>query len=245
MKTQRPKLSRLAAEAASGRAFREAAIDHVARRVAFDAAVFHAFSPRVSIETAALRGIDPAAIAASMRHWDRWAVELGRFRDVGIRNGGVATDRDAFPATGRARSQFERSLGGTKRARAAALVHLIVRERIVSALILVRWRDLPFDAGDVRYLRSIAPLLSVADALHQHLDQAERASVPRVLRCHDQRLTPHQRELVEHVALGHTNAAIASSLGRSVNTVRNTLAEVMRRLDAANRADVVRLAVLR
>ena len=157
----------------------------------------------------------------------------------------AATDRDAFPATGRARSQFERSLGGTKRARAAALVHLIVRERIVSALILVRWRDLPFDAEDVRYFRSIAPLLSIADALHQHLDQAERATVPRVLRCHDQRLTPHQRELVEHVALGHTNAAIASTLGRSVNTVRNTLAEVMRRLDASNRAEVVRLAVLR
>jgi DNA-binding CsgD family transcriptional regulator len=239
------KLSRLAATASDNRSFREGAIDLIAERVAFDAAVFHALSPRVSFDTAAVRGVDRASIAASMRHWDQWAVELGRFRDVGIQNGGVATDRDALPARGRARTLFERAFGGSKRARAAAFVHLIVRERIVSALILVRWRDLPFSVDDVRYLRSIAPLLSIADALHQHLDQAERATMPRVLRCHDQRLTPHQRELVEHVALGHTNAAIATSLGRSANTVRNTLAEVMRRLGAANRADVVRLAVLR
>jgi DNA-binding CsgD family transcriptional regulator len=240
-----PKLSRSAAEAPSGRAFREAAIEKVGARVAFDAAVFHALSPRVPFETAAVRGIDPIEIAASMRHWDRWAVELGRFRDVALQNDGVATDREALPARGRARSLFEQAFGSKKRARAAAFVHLIVRERIVSALILVRWRDVPFSEEDQRYLRALAPLLSVADALHQHLDEAERATVPRVLRCHDQRLTPHQREIVEHVALGHTNAAIATSLGRSVNTVRNTLAEVMRRLGAANRAEVVRLAVLR
>ncbi|MBL8742264.1 MAG: hypothetical protein JNK04_14245, partial [Myxococcales bacterium] len=196
-------LSRMAAAAGDGRSFREAAIDVVAARVPFDAAIFHALSPRVSLETAALRGLDRAAIGASMRNWDQWAVELGRFRDVGFANSGVATDREALPPRGRARRLFERAFGGEKRARAAAFVHLIVRDRIVSALILVRWRDVPFADDEVRYLRSIAPLLSVADALHQHLDQAERATVPRVLRCHDQRLTPHQRELVEHVALGH------------------------------------------
>lgn len=87
--------------------------------------------------------------------------------------------------------------------------------------------------------------MAVAAALHQSLDQAERATVPSVLRCHDQRLTPRQREIVELIALGHTNQAIASTFGRSANTVGNQLAEAMRRLGAANRADVVRLAVLR
>jgi DNA-binding CsgD family transcriptional regulator len=47
------------------------------------------------------------------------------------------------------------------------------------------------------------------------------------------------------VALGHTNDAIARALGLSPNTLRNHLAEVFRRLGAANRADVVRLSVLR
>ncbi|NUP04772.1 MAG: hypothetical protein HOW73_01795 [Polyangiaceae bacterium] len=241
----RKTLARIAAEAPSGRTFRERAVDLVATRVPFDAAVFHALSPRVPFETALVRGLDPLVVAASMKNWDQWAVELGRFRDVGVRHGGVATDREALPPRGRARTLFEQALGGPKRARAAAFVHLIVRERIVSALILVRWKDEPFNDEEVRFLRSIAPTLSIADALHQHLDQAERATMPSILRCHDQRLTERQREIVEHIALGHTNAAIATSLGRSANTIRNILVDIMRRLGAANRADVVRLAVLR
>lgn len=238
-------LAHLAARADTCRAFREAVLDQLAGEVAFDAAVFHALSPRVPFQTAAVRGLDPAVIGASMKHWDQWAVELGRFRDFGVKNGGVATDRDALPVRGRARSIFERAFGGQQRAKAAAFVHLIVRERIVSALILVRWKNLPFNEAEVRKLRAVAPTIAIADALHQSLDQAERATVPSVLRCHDQRLTPRQREIVELAALGHTNQAIASSLGRSTNTVRNQLAEAMRRLGAANRADVVRLAVLR
>lgn len=238
-------IAQLAASAESCKLFREAVLDQLAHVVAFDAAVFHALSPRVPLQTAAVRGLDAAVIGASMKHWDQWAVELGRFRDFGVKNGGVATDRDALPAHGRARSIFERAFGSQQRARAATFVHLIVRGRIVSAVILVRWQSLPFSEADVRRLRAVAPTIAIGDALHQSLDRAERATVPSVLRCHDQRLTPRQREIVELIALGHTNAAIGSSFGRSANTVRNQLADAMRRLGAANRADVVRLAVLR
>jgi DNA-binding CsgD family transcriptional regulator len=65
------------------------------------------------------------------------------------------------------------------------------------------------------------------------------------LRCFDQRLTPRQRDIVERVALGHTNDQIGEALGLSPNTVRNLLTETRRRLGAANRAELVRLAVLR
>lgn len=238
----------LAREAPSNKAFREGALDLIERHVAFDAALFHALSPRVPLSTAALRGLQREDIAASMQHWDTWAVELGRFRDFGVAHGGVATDRDALPARGRARSIFAKAFGGGaggRSAKAAAFVHLIVRERIVSAIVLVRWRDAPFSRASQEHLRAIAPIASVADALHQALDASARAAMPSVLRCHDQRLTPRQRDVVEHVALGHTNEEIARSLGRSPNTVRNLLAEVMKRLGAANRADVVRMAVLR
>ena len=85
----------------------------------------------------------------------------------------------------------------------------------------------------------MAPTLAVVDALHQSLDQAPQRAVPTRLRCEDQRLTPRRREIVEQVAMGHTNEAIARALGVSPNTLRNHLAEVFRRLDASNRADVV------
>lgn len=76
------------------------------------------------------------------------------------------------------------------------------------------------------------------------MDHAPTASVPTALPCEDQWLTGRQREIVEHVAMGHTNGAIAQAMGISPNTLRNHLVEVFRRLGAANRAEVVRLAVL-
>ncbi|MCW5831654.1 MAG: hypothetical protein KIS78_04275 [Labilithrix sp.] len=238
-------LAELAAAAPSQKAFREAALDCIAGEVVYDGAVFHALSPRVPFATAVVRGLEREAIEASMKHWDRWAVELGRFREIGIRNRGVATDRQALPARGPTRALFERAFGAGRRARAAAFVHLIARERILSAMILVRFRDRPFSDADVSALREAAPVLALADGLHRELDHGERASVPTAIRCRDQRLTDRQREIVELMAMGHTNAAIARALGRSPHTVRNQLADVMRRLGAANRADVVRLAVLR
>ncbi len=234
----------LAVAAVDGLGFREAALDILAARVPFDAALFHALSPRVPLSTAAIRGLDVDELARSMSQWDQWAVELGRFRDVGIAQRGVATDSDVLPRRGGSRLVFERAFGA-RRVRCAAFVHLMVRGRIVAVVVLVRFRDRPFDAQEVAFLRRVAPALAVGDELHQLLDQTRRASVPTRLRCLDQRLTPHQREVVEYVALGHTNRAIAVALGRSANTVRNQLAEVMRRLGASNRADVVRLAVVR
>ena len=237
------RIAALGAHAPDQRVFREGVLDAIAHEIAFDGAWMHAGSPRVPIETAVSRGVDRAEIAARMGEWDRWAVELGRFRDVAVANGGVATDREALPASGPARALFARAFG--RRVRAAVLVHLIVRERFVGVLALLRQADLPFDAREVALLRDAMPAIAIGDALCARLDDAARVAAPVRLVCRDQRLTARQREIVEHVALGHTNAAIAAALGASPNTIRNQLAVVMKTLGAANRADVVRLAVLR
>ena len=68
--------------------------------------------------------------------------------------------------------------------------------------------------------------------------------MPTRLVCGDGRLTPRQRVIVEHVALGHTNAEIAEALGLSANTLRNHLSAIFARVGASNRAELVRLAVL-
>lgn len=235
----------LGAKTDDGKAFREAVVDRIAQHVPYDAALFHALSPRVPLSTGALRGLDATELERSMSKWDDFAVELGRFRDLAVSKGGVVTDRDALPARGPARKVFEGAFGGRRKAKAAAFVHLIVRGRIVAAVVLVRFRDTPFSDAEVTWLRTLAPTLAVSDTFHQVLDRAQRASVPTELKCTDSRLSAAHREIVERVALGHTNAEIASAVGKSPNTIRNQLADVMRRIGAANRADVVRLAVLR
>ena len=73
---------------------------------------------------------------------------------------------------------------------------------------------------------------------------APLASADHAPACVDGRLTARQRDIVSRVALGQTNAQIATALGLSANTVRNHLARVFARIGASNRAELVRLAVL-
>lgn len=58
----------------------------------------------------------------------------------------------------------------------------------------------------------------------------------------DDDLTPREREVLRLIALGHTNAEIASLLFVSVRTVENHRASVMRKLGLRTRAELVRHA---
>ena len=234
-----------AAAATSLPDFRARALASLGRGLAFDVGLFHALSPRVPLSTGALVGIEPSVIAGGMRDWDRLAVELGALRDHALSHEGVAADHEVFPRPGRARERFRRALGRVLRAESIAIAHLSLRGAVRAAVVIARRRPDPFAPRELALLRALVPALAVADALHESLDGAERARVPITLRCEDQRLTPRQREVVTLVAHGHTNAAIARALSISPNTLRNALADVFRRLGASNRADVVRLAVLR
>jgi DNA-binding CsgD family transcriptional regulator len=237
------------AEAGAGAArlrdFRARALALIAPHVPFDAAIYHALSPRVPLETGVLIGLSPQRVTASMAHWDRLAVELEALRSHAIAHGGVAGDRDAFPLRSRSRKRFDAGVTVPLGMRSLAIAHLALHERIFAAVLLLRRRAAPFTSGELDLLRALVPVLSLADAALAGVAGETTASVPIRLRCLDQRLTIRQREIVEHVALGHTNAETASALGLSANTLRNHLVAIFRRLGASNRADVVRLAVLR
>jgi DNA-binding CsgD family transcriptional regulator len=125
-----------------------------------------------------------------------------------------------------------------------AIAHLVFERRIISAVLLFRNSPSEFSADELDLLRGLVPALSVSDAAWQARTGSRPRGLPTQLECRDQRLTPRQRDVVLRVALGHTNREIAQALGLSENTVRNALVEVRRRLGAANRADIVRLAVL-
>lgn len=235
-------LAEIAAGATSLRAFREAALGCVRRAVPHDAALFHALSPRVPIETGAHYGLDPARLAASMLGWDALAVRLDALRTAANTHR-VARLEDVFVAGTARHRQVVRLLDEQLAMRSLCVVHLVVREQVGGAVALFARREGAFERQHAAMLRALAPSLAVADRLVGALDATPTALTPTRLRCVDQRLTPRQREVVELVALGCSNEVIARGLGLSPNTVRNVLARVFEVLGAANRADVVRLAV--
>ena len=237
------KLAKLATEATSHRAYREGALALLREIIPFDGALMHALSPRVPLETAVIVGIDPQRIAQTMPGWDAIAVELGRLRDLANEKL-AASDQEAFPQGSEMRARFHELALKPIGAQSLVIVHLIVRAEIHGAVMLTGRTTATFSEAHLETLRALAPILAVGDLLHAQLDNTQRASLPVTLRCTDGRLTARQREIVEHVAHGHTNDAIALALGISANTLRNHLATIFAKLGAANRADVVRLAVL-
>ena len=51
-----------------------------------------------------------------------------------------------------------------------------------------------------------------------------------------EKLTPRQRQIVELIAAGETNKAIARRFGLAEATVRNYVADILHRLDVPSRA---------
>jgi DNA-binding CsgD family transcriptional regulator len=246
-KTSRRLSSALAAAAARATTlavWRSCALDLVCDAIECDAAGLHALSPRIPLESGAWRGLDSEALRTSIAGWDQLAVDLGALREHALQRDGVATDTEVFAPRSAARRRYRRAWAEPSGFAHVAVAHLMVRERLGAVMLLLRRRH-GFSAAEAELLRTISPVLAIADALHERLDDSPRRSVPVALRCEDQRLTPRQREIVEHVALGHTNEDIGRAMGLSANTVRNHLARIYPRLGASNRADLVRLAVLR
>lgn len=233
-------LGSLAANAPDLRSFRLGTLEILAGVVPFDAALFHAFSPRVPLETGAFVGLEPERITASMRYWDEFANLFGVMRDRAHREA-VVTD-EILPK--RARLAFQKRVAKPMGQRTVCMVHLVVRGHLISAIALFSRRERAFSQGILARIGKLVPFIAAGDAMHQLLDGVPVTTASTRLTCVDQRLTPRQREIVEHVATGQTNPQIAAALGLSTNGVRNHLARIFERLDAANRADLVRLAVL-
>lgn len=232
---------------ASGRLidWRRGALEVIGEHLTFDAALFHELSPRVPLERGAWIGIDVEALRASMARWDETAVALGRLRDLAMVQSGVASDTEAFPLGSRARRQWRARFGCPFALQNALAAHLVVHQRIVSVLLVARRRGPAFTPHERQVLTGMVPALLLADAFFQTLESEAVRGPAAALECVDQRLTPRQREVVVHVALGRSNAEIGRALGISENTVRNLLAQVRARLAVANRAEIVRVAVLR
>lgn len=209
----------------------------------YDAAIFHELSPRVPLESAAMHGVDPGLFGKTTDDWDEMAVQFQPLLDVALRQEGAATDDEAFPLGSRIRRNWERRFARPLGIRGLLIGHLTTGGRIISGVVLLR-RKRGFTRGERHAFAQLLPCLTLGDSYWQNAEKRAYSGLLTQPICRDQRLTPRQRQIVEGVALGRTNWQIAETLGVSPNTVRNLLAQVCQRLEAANRADVVRLAVL-
>lgn len=236
-------LSRAACTASGLLAWRRAALDLLSAEVAFDAALFHALSPRVPLETAVVLGLAPEVVRASLPHWDALGDLLSPLR-LWANEALVASDSEVFrpgsAAWKRLQSEVLRPFGQ----RSVCVVHLVVQGQVGAVVVLMARRAAAFGPQQVARLKALAPAIAVGDALHRRLEDAPTVPVPTRLVCQDQRLTVRQREVVDYVAVGLSNAEIAQALGLSVHSVRNHLVRIFAAVGASNRADVVRRAVL-
>jgi DNA-binding CsgD family transcriptional regulator len=236
-------LDALAVASPSLRVYRTGVLDVLRPLAPFDGAVFHALSPRVPLETGVFVGLQAELVVRSRAHWDDFAVELGALRDLANVHL-VVSDREAFPPGTRGRKRFERHFVRRFGMQSLAMMHLVVRGATRAAIALLARRRNAFGPVVLGALRDLAPGIAIADTMHASLDGTPTAATPIRFVCHDQRLTPRQREIVEHVAMGQTNEAIGRALDISPNTARNQLVKIFARVGAGNRADLVRLAVL-
>ena len=56
-------------------------------------------------------------------------------------------------------------------------------------------------------------------------------------------LTPHEREVLQLIAEGHTNQSVAHTLGISVKTVEKHRANIMTKLNVSDLASLIRKAI--
>jgi DNA-binding CsgD family transcriptional regulator len=174
-------------------------------------------------------GVDSRIVRRTGGRWRSYADELAPVFDDARSHGGVSVDAavlgHAF-ATTRVFREFIRPHGG--RCTMLGIVSLGA-ERLAS-IAVGRLRG-SFSDSDRRALASLLPTLAVAEAAVRRKGEVWVA------------LTPRERELLVYLRLGYTNSQVAGAFGTSVNTVRNQVRSVLRKLGAANRAEAVALSL--
>lgn len=177
----------------------------------------------IGLETAAKLEV-PGRVATYTR-------EIAPVKEAALRGGGVAVDTEVL---GRARTHaaaYFRDLAAPLGGQSTLYGLLSVRGTVRWAIGLGACGRVPFREAARRDFAAVLPGLAVARASYGE----PRAPV-------GVGLSPRERDVLEYLCLGYTNAEIGQACGTSAFTVRNQLVSIFQKLGASTRAEAVALA---
>ena len=219
----------LAQACADAGAFERALLPLLERSVGFDVAFFET---KAAGRPPTVFGAAPAPLAPTAEQGARYEAELAPVKRAALARRGVAVDSEVLGlAAMRARSYYREQMapvGG----RHSLLAYASLRGREVAGFILGRTGG-RFANRDVAGLEELLPSIALAAA------SFAGPVTPRGIAVD---LSPRERDVLDYLCLGYTNAEIARACGTSPNTVRNQLAIVFRKIGATTRAEAVGLA---
>jgi DNA-binding CsgD family transcriptional regulator len=208
-------------------AFRREALATLRSLVAFDFGITWGIPE--SLDDATVVGF-PSEI------WQRYFAGRERFgRDLAplvraAQERGVVNDRELLDARTRDRLEFYVEIIKPVGSRNFLTAMMGAPGRGVTAIQLGRAgrHASLFNDSHQRALERLLPVLSLGEALHKSSGSAAVSL-----------LSPREREVASYVSLGLTNREIGLACGTSPNTVHHQLQAIFRKLEVANRAELV------
>jgi len=182
-------------------------------------------------------GFDNSVRRACAESWPVFARELEPFVRHVLARRGVGIDLAFFGPADLARRTYYREIMCPLHGRSTLITYVSRRGRVQAKLVLGRKRGASdFTERDQAVVEALVPTLSLCEAALPKLAAPPSDGALGAL-------TPREREVMQYLQLGFTNAEIALACGTSPATVRNQLVSVFRKLGASTRAEAVALAL--
>lgn len=221
----------LTTECATAEQYEQARMEWLQRLIGFDLFYLGAAFPDVHL-ACATAGVDAPSVQSCEAKADRyWVDRVALNRGVMLR-GGVAVDVDVLSARQRSAMALYDEIMSPLGVRMVAAAVFAIDGRARSCLYLGRTLARTFDRSALDVLRDALPILALGARLQALTTKRPVAPEPR-------RFSAREREIIDYVCLGLTNAEIATAIGTSPNTVKNQIASVLRKAEVANRTELV------
>lgn len=219
------------------RNFREEVARRMCAWIGGEGAWFHTVDPTLPLSHGSWLGLDLAPVERARVGWAAYSVELAPLMQAAIADG-TADTTEVFGERARDRGPFFRDVARPLGIARSLWLGLAGGGHLASIGIARSHGD--FRRAPRAALRALLPVLTLADrALASTASLARARPSAQVLAL----VSPRQRQVIELVVLGHTNADIALALGLSINTVRNQLAATFRKVGVSTRAELVGLVL--
>lgn len=175
-------------------------------------------------------GLDPGSLARFVERTPVYEREIAPVKAAALAADGVAVDTEVLGRAGAHRCAYFRDLAAPLGGESTLYGLLTLRGQVRFAIGLGACGRTRFTDAARRAFARVLPSLTLARATYR-----ERAPVHAAL-------TPREREVLDYLCLGYTNAEIGSACGTSPFTVRNQLVSIFGKVGASTRAEAVALA---